>query len=122
MSIRAIDYHTVEGLIIKHPDFRFVGEQAVNGFPYVVFERNLYNRPTDEQITDYRERQETVERLGGRMNIQEHQIAGETLKYTQADCDEMLRLTARALPKGWITFDSWNGTGCRSFSIGIRPE
>lgn len=115
-------YPVVEYLVVDHPDFRFIGEQATNGFPYVVFERYLYNKPTADQVADYRDRQETVERLGGRMTIQEYQIAGETVRFTEAECREMIRAVDRVLPDGWITFDSWNGAGCRSFSVGIKPE
>lgn len=108
-----------DSIRIDHPDFRFVGERATNGHPYVVFERPLYNQPTSEQIADYRKRQETVELLGGRMNQREHEIAGETPVFTAAECEVMRTLVEASLPE-WEAFDSWNGENSRSFSVGIR--
>ena len=112
----------IADLGIPHPDFRFIGEKATNGHPYVVFERNLYNKPAPEQITDYRERQETVERLGGRMRLQEYEIAGETPIFTEDDCASMRQAVVSALPDGWEVFESWNGAGSRSLSLGVRKR
>lgn len=116
------EFHEVESIQVDHPDFRWVGERAVNGHPYVVFERSLYNRPAPEQVADYRERQATVERLGGRMCVEEYEIAGQTLAYTTEDCEAMVAATTAVLPVGWEVFDSWNGIGSRSYSVGIRKR
>jgi hypothetical protein len=108
-----------DSIRIDHPNFRFVGERAVNGYPYVVFERPLYNDPTPEQIADYRKRQETVESLGGRMTISEYEIAGQTLVFTAAECETMCAAVEASLPE-WEVIETWNGRGCRTLSVGIR--
>lgn len=108
-----------DSIRIAHPEFRYVGERAMNGYPYAVFERPLYNQPTPDQIADYRKRQETVEKLGGRMTIQEYEIAGQTPVYTAEDCAALIALVEASLLE-WEVFETWNGAGCRTISIAIR--
>lgn len=111
----------IEDVRLSHPDFRFIGARAVNGLPYVVFERHTYYEPTDEQRQDYRRRAEIVKANGGRMILAEYEIAGETPKYTAEDCLAMRRAIEEEMPEFEVA-DQWNGIGGRSYSVSIRPK
>lgn len=108
-----------ELITINHPDFRYVGERSTTGYPYVVFERSLYIKPTERQIKEYRRNKQIVESHGGYMRLSEYEIGGPTPRFTAADCLAMRAAVERDLPD-WKVVTTWNGEGTLSYSIAIE--
>lgn len=108
-----------ESLTVNHPNFRFVGQRSVSGYPYVVFERPIHIKPTDAQREEYQRNKQIVEAHGGRMVQQEYEIGGLTPRFTVEDCKAMQAAVERDLPD-WKVVTTWNGEGSLSYSVAIQ--
>lgn len=116
---RPVTEAEAESMSVNHPEFRYVSHWSALGFPVVVFDRRIFFEPTAAQCEDYRRRRAIVEANGGYMRQQEYELGGETPLYTEDDCAMMKKAVEAALPE-WEIKDTWNGTGCRTYSIAIQ--
>lgn len=110
----------VEQMKVNHPEFSSV-MKGHDGFPVVVFDRQHWNKPSDEAIELHRAKSLIVKHLGGIMFTGEWEIAGKSPVFKKSDIEKMQRATRLSLP-GWKTRDSWNGVGCYSYSISIKQK
>jgi hypothetical protein len=106
---------------IDHPEFRYVNEAGVQGYPVAVFERRMFNEPTPAQIDQYHRDEAVVKSRGGVMLKRESEIAGETPRFTSQECAAMRAAVERAMPE-WRIADTWNGENCRTYSVAIKPR
>jgi len=102
----------------EHPDFHWCAENGASPIVFV-FDRLRYKKPSPEQLAEYERQRAIVEALGGRMLLQDYQIAGRNEPFTEADCAEMIAAAERANPD--LELDKhWNGAGDFSFTVGMR--
>lgn len=109
---------TPEKCKIRRPDFRccLPGAQPFT----FVFERKFYNKPTKQQLAEYRQNKVIVESHGGQMAIPyEDECAGEAPKYEPADLAEMRAAVTKAYPQLEIV-SCWNGLGAYTYSVGAK--
>jgi len=105
---------------IDHPDFYCFHERGAHGLPVIVFKRDVYNKPSNEELDSYYKHAAMVEFFGGRMVRHAYEIAGLTPVFTQREVCEMLKAVRRALPVTRYIYDYWNGVGVRTFSVCIN--
>lgn len=109
----------VEDRTCDHSDFAYCTQGAS---PYTfVFQRSVWIIPTSEQLRVYRSNALIVNAHGGRMILQEHEIAGMTPTFTEDDVRAATDAVLKANPD--LELDqSWNGVGSRSLSVGCKKR
>lgn len=106
---------------VAHPDFRHHFGEGSAGFPVIAFERDRFITLTDEQVKRYVSNRKTVEALGGRMILPQHEFAGLNAVFTDRDLQAMRRAIRKAYPE-WKIRDEWNGVGTYTFSISLKKK
>lgn len=104
-------------LTCSHPDFKYAVTDGA--CPVVmIFSRQMYKTPTEEQLNEYRRNKKIVEDHGGVMKLSENEFPGLNSAFTSSDVKEMIEISLRENPQCRF-IDSWNGEGCYTFSIGL---
>ena len=106
---------------VIHPDFKYLEERDIKGFPVCVFERPVFLTPTKEQLEEYHRNEATIKKLGGRMIKSSYECAGYYPRFSEQDCAEMVKAVQNAYPNFEIR-DTWNGVGTCAFSVSIRKR
>ena len=103
---------------VDHPNFRRAEAKGYAGFPVIIFDRDEWKTPSEEQCLDYQERKKKVEELGGVMYVLEWEVAGRNPPFTEEDCLAMRRAVEKTYPE-WRVCETWNGSGYYTFSVSI---
>jgi hypothetical protein len=99
------------------PDFSYCCVDGASPFVFI-FNRCKYVEPTPEMIAEYHLNAKIVEAHGGRMILDEHQIAGCTPYFTEEDVKARIQSVLDANPD--LELDKhWNGKGL-TLSVGRR--
>lgn len=114
---------TIKKLKVNHPDFACTYRKGgVNhSGPVVIFNRDVWIKPTAEQTLDFEVRRKLVESLGGRMNKLYFEIAGKNPAFSEQDISDIFKAVRRDL-KGYKIVDSWNGIGCYALSVAVLKK
>src|SRR5258706_8601321 len=103
---------------IRHPEFQYcsVGHDVPIVF---VFGRDVWMKPSAEQLADYDRREAIVKENGGLMRLQRWETAGKNPSFTKDDVEAAIAVVKSAHPRLDV-YTNWNGAGCYSMSIGAR--
>jgi len=103
----------------NHPEFI----EAVKGaYPVVfIFQRSCYIKPTEQQRLKYQEDKSIVEAHGGRMRLEDFEIGGKSLPFTEEDVRGAIVAVKTSNPDLKVV-SHWNGEGGYCLRIGCKYQ
>lgn len=109
-------------LKVSHPEFRYVADKALGGYPVVVFERELYRNNPLANLKEYKHNKAIVEGHGGVMREDEYHFTHlKNEPFDKKDIGKMCKAVKDSLPDYKIRL-TWNGIGLFSFSVSIMKK